>query len=49
MNRPKPKEQMWNAMQAPWESIQMKMLHKVVASIPQCIQVVIDSSGGSTR
>ena len=49
MKRPKNKEQMWNAVQASWESIPMEMLDKLVASMPKRIQVVIDARGGSIQ
>ena len=47
MKIPKNKEQMWNVVQAAWESIPLEMLDKLIASMPKWIQVVIDARGGS--
>jgi hypothetical protein len=48
MNRPKNKNQMWDAVSAAWESIPMETLQKLVASMPNRMQAIIVVEGEST-
>jgi hypothetical protein len=49
MNRPKNKNQMWDAVSVAWESIPMEILQKLVVSMPNHMQAVIATEGDNTR
>lgn len=48
-NRPRNKAEMWDTVNAAWESISMDILSDLIATMPERMKAVIDAKGGSTR
>lgn len=49
MHRPKNKEEMWTSVNAAWEDISQETLCKLISTMPERMQAVVEAKGGSTR